>query len=1059
MKPRPLVGLLAAVALAAACAAPGVPAPGAALKGAPSGKRGSAATGPARFFQGLPEESFWVTHDDTLDRVIAGGARLELAPSGQILAAGWDSELVLRGEALIGALSVPASQGGGFVHWSRARVFRSREFTGELEPVLTLEGNIRGARPGLSSVLVITDMGIRELLPGSRQLTPTAEPAILDAAALDASRALRLDLFGRVSTTSDGGKRWLDLSQTTGVGVRSIVLGERDLMIDTWQGRLLVGADGKLSPAEQTRASYEPSRFFQIAWKSTRATDREDWSFGYREATPLQAAILSGAQTEGDTGVGVIQGVTVRVDLATGKLVSMASDWIPAGLICQPLSADDGVLFACAWERYQGYGGYLLRSRDGAPPEPERAFTDDGAFVADDDGAIGYTGSCRAEPRLFDPEDVSRNEPSAESALQPILCVRKSLGVTAGAAPEWVERRVDLGDGSTLIAWIPRKDGTAVALVLSNDPLPERSRGARRVTEQSGVRVVRLYREIETYAFSRASSQPSGRGVSTGIDKRFAARADGSLDGWISPSQDAFMPIQIGVTIAPDGRPEVHEMPPGVAVMAATGDYGLAISARGELYETTDHGRSWGFAGASPIPPANFNSAGCSALGCSLGSVVRLGWGNAKLAPRVGLSPLAPPARDPLLVPPRLQCSPVGSPAPLAPPPAAPAGSKQSVSTGYGDTLELIRDQDIPEPAPSNPGYPSGLPFPPGMPLGAPSAAPSASAAAGKPPRSSPAVLRTHSLLWRPPFEPSASLRRLNATDASFTIKTRGATVMPLLMVPTGAVGQRRDASGDVSLLIAGDTSELLVSGDRITSLPAFEARRYSYGDTFGWGGLSLPSGHALMLGDTRRRLSLEEHGVSPPPPPLYLSVDRELGRRRPMTLGRRDDGAVGLLVFDGSAPATVGVADIDLRGEGLRGIKKLAPWSSLITADDPRCGDERDAYRALVILDPSGWFELDQARLPGVSLAKQGMALVRWGEERVCIEALDAAALDSRRRAEGTRSMSLVVRWGGREKGGHGKGNRGPSSAESRVNAALRAPDLRQDLRCEVARVPVKAP
>jgi hypothetical protein len=245
-------------------------------------------------------------------------------------------------------------------------------------------------------------------------------------------------------------------------------------------------------------------------------------------------------------------------------------------------------------------------------------------------------------------------------------------------------------------------------------------------------------------------------------------------------------------------------------------------------------------------------------------------------------------------------------------------------------------------------------------------------------------------------------------------------------------------------LLVAGDTSELLITADRISSMPAFETRRYYYGDAFNWGGLSLPSGHALMLGDVRRRLALEEHGVNPPPPPLYLGVERDLGRRRPMTLGRRDDGAVGVLVFDGSAPATVGVAEIDLRGDGLRPFTKLAPWASLITADDPRCREERDAYRALVILDPSTWLDLDQALLPGVSLARQGMALVRWGKERVCLEALDAAALDVRRKADGARSFSLVVRWAG-------KGSGGPRGAAPRANAALRAPDLRQDLRCSI--------
>ena len=46
----------------------------------------------------------------------------------------------------------------------------------------------------------------------------------------------------------------------------------------------------------------------------------------------------------------------------------------------------------------------------GAPPQVEKVFTDDGSFVADDEGAIGFLGSCRAEPRSIDLNDRSRYE-------------------------------------------------------------------------------------------------------------------------------------------------------------------------------------------------------------------------------------------------------------------------------------------------------------------------------------------------------------------------------------------------------------------------------------------------------------------------------------------------------------------------------------------------------------------------------------------------------------------------------------------------------------------------
>jgi hypothetical protein len=62
-------------------------------------------------------------------------------------------------------------------------------------------------------------------------------------------------------------------------------------------------------------------------------------------------------------------------------------------------------------------------------------------------------------------------------------------------------------------------------------------------------------------------------------------------------------------------------------------------------------------------------------------------------------------------------------------------------------------------------------------------------------------------------------------------------------------------------------------------------------------------------------------------------------------------------------------------------------------------------------------------------------MALVRWGKDRVCLEALDLAAQDLQQRGEGGRSWRLVVRWAGERDRG----------------AALRTSDLRQDLVCSI--------
>ena len=75
------------------------------------------------------------------------------------------------------------------------------------------------------------------------------------------------------------------------------------------------------------------------------------------------------------------------------------------------------------------------------------------------------------------------------------------------------------------------------------------------------------------------------------------------------------------------------------------GSFAVTFTREGDLYESTDHGRTFRAAGRSPIPAPAVYGVGCSALGCSLhGPVVRLGWGPAALPPRAsGTDAFSPP--------------------------------------------------------------------------------------------------------------------------------------------------------------------------------------------------------------------------------------------------------------------------------------------------------------------------------------------------------------------------------------------------------------------------------
>lgn len=1009
---------LAALLVLAACA--GAPRPPAPRERAPSPAQ--AAPPSSRFFHALPEDGFWVTHDDALDRIVVEGARLELAPSGEILRAAWEDGPLGSGDPIVGSIAAPAQQGGGFVHWTRTRLFRSSAFTGPIEPIAAGGEVLRGVRPGLSGLVVVTEAGPRALLDG--RLGPFAEPGALDVVAASPERAIRLDIFGRSAATFDGGRAWLDLTSSAGIAARAVSAEDGELGVETWQGRFFIGPGGKLAPASASRRG-SAVKSFQIAWKGTRA-DRDDATSGYRETSPFQAAVLSGAAVGDGTAYGVSQGTLARVELATGKLVSAVRDGVERALECQAFPAGGDVLVACVRNGYQSAGGYVLRSQGGALPVVERVFTDAGSFVADDDGALGYTGSCVATRSFEDPDETNGGFEGPDPAVPPILCVRRAPSRSSAAA-EWIEHTVELTPPASLAAWIPRRDGTATALVIDGGALPAPV-GSARVREQSGVRVVHVDRGAAGFRWKASPATASARDGGRAIEQRFHARADGSIDAWLAPVEESpLSSVALAVTIAPDGTMTPHPLPPELGSMQATGAFGAAISRRGELFETLDHGRSWRSAGPSPLPPSAATFGGCSALGCMLGPLVRLGWGAAAgLTVSVASEPSPLPMAAPSL--PRITCVPRSSPVPEVPPAPLRLASKQAIPTPWGDTIELANEEANPGVPPPSPIATPPAPLPSSVRAAPPPARP-------RPPRAgvlAPAGERTHTLLFRPPLAPFAAPARLDVVAPGFSAQRRS-LVTPLLGLP-----------GQIDLLLGGEAVELLVTGARATAAPAFEPRRYGGSiDGLSAAGLALGD-RSLLLGETRRRLTLEEHRASPPPP-LFLGGDREIWRRRSMTLGRRDDGAAGVLVLDGAAPETAGVAPIDPAGGGLLALVKLAPWSTVTRAGDPRCkAADPTAYRALVLLDPSTWLALDPRALPGVTLGPKAIAEVRWGRERVCLVALDASVTDARRRGDGARTVRLVVRWDGK--------GADPGGADRAPNGALRAADLRQDLQCTLA-------
>ncbi|WP_437630140.1 hypothetical protein [Sorangium sp. So ce854] len=996
----------------------------------------------ARYLQGIAGGVFRVTHDGpgavVVDRVVAGGARVELGAGGHVVAAAWEAELWAAGEPIVGSLAIAPHLGGGFLHWTRRRAFLSRDFTGPLAEVALGGGAraVRGARNGLQGVVVFTEQGPRVVLPGEGRGRALDAPAVHDLAALDASRAVRLDVFGRAATTADGGRTWRDVGGRLGIAARGVGVAPGALSLETALGRVAVLPDGSLGRPDgdpRAMASWSGGSF-QLRFAGAGPGERE--ALAEREIAAVAAAVAAGALLPDGAALGVLDGGVAMVDARTGATRARLDGWLPDELGCAPMRAEDGVLFLCAWDDYERHGSYVLRSDRGEPPRVERAFSDEGFFVADDGGALGFVGGCAASPRLLGDEERDRRY--GEVVVHPKICVRRGPGA-------WVEHAIEVGEGQALVGWAPRRDGSAVALLRAGRDLLPPPVGAPLARQEGGARVVRLHRDLPGWYWT-----PPRDASRVLVDRRFRAREDGGVDGWMSSVEwpDPVGQASLGVTIAPGGEVVAHALPPEPAGMVVTGDHGVLVTRGAALYETRDHGRTWRAAGRSPVPPSSFQGA-CSALGCALSGVVRLGWGAGDPPAAVAAHPPAggswgapapaagagAPQEPPAGQQPVLSCAPVGLPAPLPGADPAAGAERWSVSTPYGEAIEIVADAA----APGRDRHAPGAPRPDGA--TAEGAAPGRGDAAG---RGGPmAAIGTHSALFRPPFDLRGEVRRLDATELAPSGR-RGAPragAVPLLT-----------AGGEVALLVLTEAGELLLGPDGARALPAFEPRRGPVDGALDRvaPGLLLGPDRALVLGELRRRAALEEHTPEPRRPARIVGLDREALRGRSMALARRDDGEVGVLVLDGAAPETAGAAVLD-RAAGTAGeVAALAPWSTLTAASDPRCRAADGAWRALVTLDPEAALRLDRRALPGVALAYSGMAQVRWGRDRVCLEALHVAASDARRRGEGAVGAALIARW---------TAPRGQGAGAGGGEGVLRTPEMTQRLSCLVGARPPAGP
>ncbi|WP_437585732.1 hypothetical protein [Sorangium sp. So ce1000] len=416
-------------------------------------------------------------------------------------------------ELLRGFRSIPARLGGGFILWSEGRVYRASDFLGELAPIADV-GAPGGARPYLDAVVLRSDRGLLEIDPSTLAVRRFGAAGVVDAVAIDARRAARLDLLGRASVTLDGGATWIDVLETRGLATERI--DEQDggssvaLLGPSGGATLHVTAAGLVPvvpapPRAAPSASLylPPAREAPLGASAVRALAPDAVALAAATGALLPGGRLLVAR---DGDLAVLAAATAQ-PLAEAAIEGLD----PRYARCQPFRSGDDILLACAHE-----AAHVLRLETTLsaprleatfPPrsrDPDPIASSRGAFVGDDRGRLAFTGRCGSVPpglhdfpesaRADAPPDDERPSPWPLAPMSPAESPEDAAGrdsagegvarvcVRVGGG-RWVERRLAGEDADRLYRWIVGERGTVTALVLEA-PRSPRPRSSEETEEQ-----------------------------------------------------------------------------------------------------------------------------------------------------------------------------------------------------------------------------------------------------------------------------------------------------------------------------------------------------------------------------------------------------------------------------------------------------------------------------------------------------------------------------------------------------------------------------------------------
>jgi len=923
-----------------------------------------------------------------ISRPLAGGA-IGMVVDRMRVIVGRDEPRVgadLPAGPIVRALEIPRRFKGGYLFATDNVVYRSDTFDGRLDPVARFPDGILTVSFGPKFFLVRTRNGERWAisLPGGDRV-PVEPLGVLDVEGLEDGRALAFDEKGAAFSSLDHGAHWLDVTSHLKSSPTRVASVDGEVWVfESNGGGIRLEPDGQISSFDKqpTEKSIE-IRARDPRWRGNDA--------------PLRVAMESGASLDENTALVIVQGDVVRVDVHTGEIVGVLAGKLPPDAQCEALPGGE-LLFVCSARNGTngaGPGVFVVSHAASDSPVVEQTFTTGGSFYASDDGGLAFGGPC---PTGGGADDA--------------VCVRQPGGAWREMDPGALG--TDGGFGRATVArWIPRADGTAVAVVF--DP------GAGLYDPRTGV-----VSPLDDAARELAVGS-SGGSASRRRQQKFDAA--GVVDGsW------SFAPS--GALRVWNARGAIAEIDPSSGKvtrspysfdLAFAGANGLGRTREGRLFQSSDHGLTWTEVAEPPSGRGTSEVHECSAVGCDMGGFYRIGW--AVRPPRV-----ATPTTDARPVPevrrtrsPELTCRPAG---PVqskllrrtenTPEDLGLGHSRLPVASERNDHAfvrsTIARGIQSPVHDPSSGNNDPDLAGLRAMFTGFGTTHDRDVLEVTGPNKSANALRRAFSFV--PPFDPASPVKRaaIAMSEVLAAGRVAGMTTDEILqddMTESGSVTvvtpHDPAASSDLAVFNPRGLVALVRANERVrvamrpsaqneaalisgVALPGDEAAFLEVETSSGVGHVYRVSGSTISdLFDVRPTLGDSSFY---PANPDALAVS-----------GRGDLATISLPT--GSEPPSSADPAILMLPSGQ--VTALAPWSSLRPADDPACKEP-------------GWRTTLQIIAPWVRITNQELrtdeapmlARVKWSEKRVCLEGLEVKVADVQLRipAETTSESQRVGSW-----------------------------------------------